>query len=153
MYQPQPHHLFHHHHPQYYQSVISILIVIKTILKKCFFLPKRKLYILFSLNSQMQFPVNMQALFAANTSTYFALFQKFCDHREEGGGSRLCKGFQSRWSWSFCKLILFRRGLCSLLPAFIFIFKALRTRQVTLSLESNPKLKRMCFYYNYWNEN
>ena len=28
----------------------------------------------------MQFPVNMQTLFAANTSTYFALFQKFCDY-------------------------------------------------------------------------
>ena len=48
-----------------------------------FFLPKRRLHILFSLNSQMQFPVNMQTLFAANT--YFALFQKFCDHRGEGG--------------------------------------------------------------------
>ena len=31
----------------------------------------------------MQFPVNMQTLFAANT--YFALFQKFYDHRGGGG--------------------------------------------------------------------
>ena len=48
-----------------------------------FFFTKKKLHILFSLNSQMQFPVVMQNLFAANTSTYFALFQKFCDHRGE----------------------------------------------------------------------
>ena len=56
------------------------------------FFYQKKLHILFSLNSQMQFPVNMQTLFAANT--YFALFQKFCDHR--GGGGEVAdyvKGF------------------------------------------------------------